>query len=129
MNQVQTNCQEYKSNDFSSPSNNLSWILWRLPILALISTIFLPSSFKIFIWPISLGIMGASCSFNASKCKRRECFVNGPYYLMLAILSYLHASNIVYLGDYGWYILGAATAFSQVNIIVIEKIWGRYLHA
>jgi len=124
----QNNCENYKASDLSSPKNIMSWVLWRLPLVALVATFFLPSSYNIFIWPTSLGIMGLSCSFNASKCKRRECFINGPYFLTLAVLSYLHASNFITLGDYGYYYLGAATAFAQVNVLVIEKMWGRYVN-
>ena len=127
MNEECQKSENFKPDDLSSPSNKMSWILWRVPLLVMFLSFFILSSLKIYIWPMALGLMGSSCVFNARKCKRRECFVNGPYYLILALLSYLHGSNIISFGNYGWYFLGIATLCSQLNIIIIERFWGRYL--
>ena len=71
--------------------------------------------------------MGAACLYNARKCGRLHCFITGPYFLILAVLSLLHGSATLPLGPDGWSWIGWATAIGGIGLTYVpEWIWGRY---
>ncbi len=73
--------------------------------------------------------MGAACLLNAKKCSRTHCYYTGPFYIALALVSFLYGYQIIQLGNNGWYWLGAILVIGTVIIwITSETLLGKYKH-
>ena len=71
--------------------------------------------------------MGGACLINARRCGRTHCRFTGPYYLILIVPVLAHGFNVVSLGSYGWWFLGAAILLGgQLITWATEARWGRY---
>ncbi len=104
-------------------------VIWGIPIAALVATGVLTNSsiVMLVVWPLALAWMGAACLYNARRCGRLHCFITGPYFLVLAVLSLLHGSSTLSLGPDGWNWIGWATAIGGIGLTYVpEWIWGRY---
>ena len=104
-----------------------SLLLWGLPTAALVLSIFASPILKTAAWSISLLWMGAACLVNAARCGRMHCYFTGPFFLLLAIASFLHGSGIVSLGPNGWRWLGITLLVGWLILhYVPERVWGKY---
>ncbi len=102
-------------------------IAWGVPIAALIfgPRLGVP---EIIVTPAALTWMGAACLLNARGCGRMHCFVTGPYFLLLAVVSLLHGFDVVPLGPGGWRGISIATLVGGVLLWYLpERIWGKYV--
>lgn len=63
---------------------NVSWLLWRVPMLAFVVGAFLTPTARTVIWVPAFLVAGVSCVVNASRCGRFHCFMTGPLYLLAA---------------------------------------------
>ena len=82
----------------------------------------------VVVWPVALGWMGIACLVNAARCRRLHCFLTGPFFLLLAVLSLLHGLDIWYLGNNGWETLGIITISGGVFLwCVPERLFGKYV--
>jgi len=64
---------------------NVSWVLWRMPLLAFVIGAFLAPPMRSVLWVPAFVIAGISCVVNARRCGRFHCFLTGPLYLLAAI--------------------------------------------
>lgn len=79
------------------------------------------------VWTSALAVMGVACVVNGLRCGRVHCYLMGPFFLLLAVITLLHGLRIVPLGDDGWSYLAVSTgAGSALLYYVPERIWGRY---
>ena len=80
------------------------------------------------VWTIALTWMGAACLINASRCGRTHCYLTGPFFLVMAVLSVLHGFDLVSLGDYGWLWLGLSLVVIGGGLLWLlpERIWGKF---
>lgn len=63
---------------------NISWLLWRVPMLAFVVGAFLPPAARPLLWVPAFLVAGVSCVVNARRCGRFHCFMTGPLYLLAA---------------------------------------------
>ena len=106
-----------------------SLLLWWVPITALIATAVLDISSltRTLAWTVSLLMMGVACLFNASRCGRVHCYFTGPFFLLLAVASFLHGLGMVSLGPHGWGGLGITLLVGAFILAYLpERIWGKY---
>jgi len=102
-------------------------IVWGLPILALIVSAILFDEAKKIIWPVGLTWMGMGCWVNAMRCNRRHCFYTGPFFIALALASFLHGWKIFSLGLQGWDWIGWVLVLGSFALIYFpERIFGKY---
>jgi hypothetical protein len=102
-------------------------LLWGLPTAALVLSTFAGPILMTAALAISLLWMGAACLVNASRCGRMHCYFTGPFFLLLAIASFLHGLGTVWLGSHGWRWLGLTLLFGWFTLhYVPERVWGRY---
>ncbi len=100
---------------------------WGVPTLILIISYLVKPPYITYIWIASLVWMGVACLLNASNCKRTHCFYTGPFYLLMAFITFLHGANLLGLGEYGWELIGFAAIFAGIAMwILTEKIPGKY---
>ena len=79
-----------KSRDIlSSPWRALA-VFW-LPAIAIVvaGSSGFSSSGQTIVWTVALGTMGAACIANALRCRRVHCYITGPFFLVMALVSLL----------------------------------------
>jgi hypothetical protein len=71
--------------------------VFLLPTVFLVATGFFNISlpWRAVIWAIALVIMGSACLANAMRCGRVHCFLTGPFFLLMAIVSLLYGFGII----------------------------------
>ena len=107
----------------------LAFFLYGLPVLA-ISVTGRPGigdGWRTLVWTSALAIMGAACIVNTVRCGRVHCYVTGPFFMALALVTLLYGLGIVPLGRNGWNLIGwAFLAGAVVLCFLPELFWGRY---
>ena len=116
------------SSEADSVSHFGSFLLnWGLPVGGLLASAYIFPAWMVVVWPVSLGWMGVSCLVNAARCRRLHCFLTGPFFLVLAVLSLLHGLDVLYLGNNGWEVLGILTMVGGAFLwYVPELLFGKY---
>jgi len=105
-------------------------LIWWIPTVILVAAAFSNSSLLVVIWPTLLAWMGGACLVNAKRCGRRHCYLTGPFFLVLAVVSLLYGLQILDLGVYGWKTLAGILLVGSCALTCLpEWIWGRYLAA
>ena len=105
-----------------------SILIWGVPAAILAVTANLGGLYPVVAWPLALSFMGAACLFNARRCGRLHCYLTGPYFLLLALLSLLYGLGIIGLGKHGWSNLSLALVIGgAVLICVPEQLFGKYV--
>jgi hypothetical protein len=93
----------------------------------LLLSVLIAVPYRVIVWPTLLTWMGAACLMNARRCRRLHCYLTGPYFLLLALLSLLHGSGAMPLGSHGWVILLIALIVGAPFLVYVpEWIFGRY---
>jgi hypothetical protein len=118
-----------KSRDIlSSPLDALA--LFWLPTIAIVvawSSGF-SSSWRTIVWTVALGIMGAACIANALRCRRVHCYVTGPFFLVMALVTLLYGLGVLSLGRNGWNLIGMTTLIGAIALCCLpEMFFGKYL--
>lgn len=79
------------------------------------------------VWAVALTIMGIACLANARRCGRLHCYITGPFFLLMAVVTLLYGLGILALGKNGW---NAISLIVLVGAIVFtclpEMLLGRY---
>ncbi len=104
-------------------------IVFGLPTLAVLGTGFGGFSGRVLavVWPLAFLWLGIACLANAVRCGRVHCWFTGPFFLLLAVLSFLLGAEILTLGGNGWTVLRNTFAIGGVALYFLpETIWGRY---
>lgn len=102
-------------------------LAWGAPLLAIIAGLFFDVSIRTVIWLIALLWMGTACLMNARSCGRMHCRFTGPFYLALIIPVSLHGFELLPLGSYAWWILGAVILFGgKIIWWATEAVWRKF---
>jgi peptidoglycan/LPS O-acetylase OafA/YrhL len=104
------------------------FILWVVPLIAILVGGSLPRPLHTALWTLGFSIMAVACGVNARRCGRRHCFYTAPLFFAVALGSLLFGTGLLPLGPHGW---GALVAFAVggwfLSGCVIEPWKGRYL--
>ena len=102
-------------------------IAWGLPTAILIGTAFLGHPARTIVWTFTLVWMGMACLANARRCGRRHCYLTGPFFLVIAFLSFLHGFGLISFGPLGWSWIGGGLIAGVILLwYVPETLWGKY---
>lgn len=107
----------------------LSLLLFCLPVIAMIAAgrAAVGAGWRTAVWATALSIMGGACIANAARCGRVHCFVTGPLFLLMAVVTLLYGLGVVRLGAHGWNGIGLTTLVGAVALCCLpELLWGRY---
>lgn len=96
---------------------NVSWLLWRVPMLAFVVGAFLTPPARPLLWVPAFLIAGVSCVVNARRCGRLHCFITGPLYLLAALATTLAA-------PWGWVAIGVVGG--TIAAYAVEHGRGKY---
>lgn len=103
-------------------------IAWGLPTAALAVGAFITPPERTYIWSAALVWMGFACIVNALRCGRLHCYLTGPFFLLMAVLTALHGFEVLWLGVNGWWWLGFTLVFVGGGLLwyLPERMWGRF---
>jgi hypothetical protein len=102
-------------------------LAWGVPLLVIIAGAFIEPSTRTVLWLLALIWMGTACLINARRCGRTHCRFTGPFYLFLIVPVLLHGFEVLPLGTYAWWILGAAIlAGGKIIWWATEATWGKF---
>ncbi len=99
---------------------NLSWLLWRLPLLAFVVGAFLTPPARPLLWVPAFLVAGVSCVVNARRCGRFHCFMTGPLYLLAAVAT-------VAAAPWGW--IALSVVGGTIAAYAVEFGCGKYRSA
>jgi len=103
-------------------------LIWGLPIAVIVISARLGGHYPVFAWPPALGFMGAACLYNARRCGRLHCYLTGPFFLALALVSLLYGIGALDLGSHGWSWLSLVLLVGGVVLTCVpEWLFGKYL--
>lgn len=117
-----------KSRDILSSPRAALFAFW-LPAVAI--AVFANSRFttteRTIIWTVALATMGVACIANALRCGRVHCYLTGPFFLLMAVVTVLYGVGALPLGRNGWGYIGLAIVVGAVALCCLpEMIWGKY---
>jgi hypothetical protein len=71
--------------------------------------------------------MGTACIINSVRCGRLHCYLTGPFFLVMSIVTLLYDLGVVPLGGNGWNLIGLATLTGAVVLCCLpELFFGKY---
>ena len=118
------NPDEIRKDFLATPLGTL--VAWGLPIGAMLLMIGTPHPLKTWVWVGALVWMGGACLLNARRCKRRHCFVTGPFFLAMTVPVLLFGYGLIDLGDGGWRWLGIAVGVGAFGLTALTERGGKY---
>jgi len=103
-------------------------VAWGIPTFALVAGMFVAPRMGAVVWALALTWMGVACILNALRCGRLHCFLTGPFFLLMAVISLVHGFDIVSLGPHGrsWLALALIVVAGGLLWYLPERIWGKY---
>jgi len=103
-------------------------LIWCLPITLLLLSAWIGGRFPIIVWPALLTWMATACLLNARRCRRLHCYLTGPFFLLLAVISLLYGAGVLPLGERGWSMLSIVLVVGSLFLVYVpERLFGRYL--
>ena len=103
-------------------------VIWGLPIAVIVVSARMGGRFPVFAWPPALSFMGVACLYNARRCGRLHCYLTGPFFLVLALLSLLYGIGALDLGGRGWSWLSLLLLVGGVVLTCVpEWLFGKYV--
>jgi hypothetical protein len=117
-----------KSRDILS--NPLLASVWFcLPVIAIVATAQhdIGWGLRTAVWTVALSIMGAACIANAVRCGRIHCYITGPFFLVMAVLTLLYGVGVIPLGANGWSAIGLTILVGVIALSCLpELFFGKY---
>jgi len=111
----------------ASPLRGL--VVFWLPAVAMIVAggSWVSSGWRTVVWTVALAILGTGCIVNALRCGRIHCYITGPFFLLMAVITLLYGLDILLLGRHGWNAIGATTLIGAIVLCCIpEMVFGKY---
>ncbi len=99
--------------------------LWGLPgVLLLVGMVW--EDVRGPLWVVAFLVGGVACVANAARCGRTHCYLTGPLYLGLSMMSALISLHVL---PWSWWWVGAAGVVGTVVAYVPEFVGRRYVTA
>ena len=103
-------------------------LIWGVPVVGLVISGQIGGWVQVIAWPTLLTWMGTACLLNARRCRRLHCYLTGPYFLLLALISLFYGVGVLPLGQRGWSTLSLALVVGALLFLYVpEWLFGRYL--
>ena len=105
---------------------NVSWLLWRVPLLVFVVGLFLETVPRTLLWTPAFLVAGTACLVNASRCGRIHCYVTGPLYLLAATATVLRGLGMLAMP---WAVIAFGVPAGTVAAYAVERALGKYRSA
>lgn len=120
-----------KSRDILSNPRSALTLFW-LPAIAIVVA-GIPAfsdNWRTIVWAVALSAMGAACVANALRCGRVHCYLTGPFFLVMALITLLYGLGVVPLGRNGWNLIGLTILVGAIVLCCLpEMFFGKYRKA
>ena len=117
-----------KSRDILSSPWRAFAVFW-LPAIAIVvaGCSGFSSIGRTIVWTVALGTMGAACIANALRCGRVHCYITGPFFLVMALVTLLYGVGVVSLGRNGWNLIGLTILVGTIVLWCLPEMFlGKY---
>ncbi len=85
------------------------------------------SRWRTVVWTAALSTMGTACLANAVRCGRVHCYITGPFFLVMAVVTLLYGLGVVPLGGNGWSLISLAILIGAIVLCCVpELFFGKY---
>jgi hypothetical protein len=102
-------------------------LIWCVPGAILLLSALIDGPYRVILWPTLLTWMGVACLLNARRCRRLHCYLTAPYFLLLAVISLMHGTGLLPVGERGWLMLSIALLLGGPFLVYVpERVFGRY---
>jgi len=125
---VEAGTRACKSRDLLS-SPWLAFLVFWLPAIAIVvaGTPACDGNQRTIVWTVALSTMGIACIANALRCGRVHCYVSGPFFLLMALVTVLYGLGFMPLPRNGWNLIGLTTLVGAVaSCCLPEMLFGKY---
>jgi hypothetical protein len=79
------------------------------------------------VWAIALATMGTACVANAFRCGRTHCYLTGPFFLLMTLVTLLYGLGVIQLGRNGWNLIALTTVLGAIALSCLpEIVLGKY---
>lgn len=79
------------------------------------------------VWTAALLTMGTACIANAVRCGRVHCFLTGPFFVVMALITFLYGLGAVPLGQHGWNVIGLMVLVGGAALCCLPEMFlGKY---
>ena len=112
----------------------LAFAVWWLPGIAIV--VLARSDFgdagrtafwRTVVWTAALTIMGIGCLINAARCGRVHCYITGPFFLVMAVVTLLYGLGTLSLGKNGRNLIGLTILVGAIALWWLPEVWlGKY---
>lgn len=120
-----------KSRDILASPWRALLVFW-LPAVAIGGTAnsVFSSGERTIVWIVALTTMGVACIANALRCGRVHCYLTGPFFLLMALVTLLYGLGTLPFGRNGWGYIGMAVLIGAIALCCLpEMLWGKYRRA
>jgi hypothetical protein len=104
-------------------------VLFWLPVVAIIvaGNAAFGSNLRAIVWSVGPGTIGTACIVNAFRCGRVHCYLSGPYFLLMALVTLFYRLGVLPLGRNGWNLIGLATLVGGIALCCLPEMFlGKY---
>jgi uncharacterized membrane protein HdeD (DUF308 family) len=123
-------CGPATSNSRDLLSHPLPGFTWFcLPAIAIVATGHhgVGAGWRTAVWTASLGIIGTACLANAVRCGRVHCYITGPFFLVMAVVTLLYGLGVLRLGGNAWNVIGLTILVGAIALSCLpEMFFGKY---
>ena len=79
------------------------------------------------VWTVALSAIGTACIANAVRCGRLHCYITGPFFVAMAVVTLLYGVGDVPLGGSGWNLIGLTILAGAIALCCLpELLLGKY---
>ena len=108
----------------------MAFLVWWLPAIAIVVTAGnkeVSGALRTAVWTAALAVMGVACLVNAARCRRMHCYLTGPFFLLMALVTLLYGLGVLPLGARGWSGIGLIVLVGAIVLCCLpEMLWGKY---
>jgi len=107
----------------------VSALVFWLPAIAIAvaGTPAFSDNWRTTVWAVALSTMGAACLANALRCGRVHCYLTGPFFLLMALVTLLYGIGVAPLGRQGWNLIGLTILVGAISLCCLpEMFFGKY---
>lgn len=107
----------------------LSLILFWLPAIVIVAagSSHIGNGWRTAIWTAALATMGTACTINAARCGRVHCYLTGPFFFAMALLTLLYGLGALPLGRNGWSLISLILVGGAIFLCCLpEWLFGKY---
>lgn len=112
---------------FSSPWRAFVWFWLPAIAIAVTGNSGLGNGWRTVVWTVALSTLGVACIANAIRCGRVHCYLTGPFFLVMAVVTLLYGLGVAPLGAHAWNLIGLTILLGAIALCCLPELFlGKY---